>query len=162
MLVNNLTALNILPQEQLNLAHLHETSELNRYRWLTLSFQPFDSPISRLMSAIGMECAHRILNLQEVARQMELSACVNTDQMMKISLPNKNIQHFFVVDELMGRHALVGAEEAANATCTYFGWLLETNATPELHKLLFNCLTQKNNEYHVLQECREQRKLGLF
>lgn len=158
--MNNLTALNFLPQEQLNLAHSYEITELNRYRWLALTFLPFDSAVSHLMKAIGMECLHRICSLQEVARKMELGACVNAEQLSDNPLLNKSSQHFFVVDEAMGRKTLIKAEEAAKGTCTSFGWLLETNATPELHTLLFNFLTQKNNEYRVLQECREQWKLG--
>lgn len=49
----NLTALNLLPQEQLNLACLQEARELNRYRGLALSFLPFDPSVSRLMNTIG-------------------------------------------------------------------------------------------------------------
>lgn len=159
--MDKLVALNFLPQEQLNLANSHEKNELHRYRWLALSFLPLDPPVSRLMKAISMECVHRLRSLKEVAKEMDLVACVD-DRPLKKPPPffNKNRQHFFVVDEPMGRSFLEKAEEAARETYTFFGWLLETNATPELHQLLFNCMTQKKNEYHVLKECREQWKMS--
>ncbi|MGY2462117.1 hypothetical protein [Vreelandella sulfidaeris] len=151
---------NFLPQEQLNLACLQEAKELNRYRGLSLSFLPFDSSISRLMNAIGMECDHRLHSLQAVASQMRLDVFANVSQLKETPFFNKNSQHFFVVDENMGRQLLVNAEEAAEATYIFFSWLLETNATPELHQLLTTFVTQKNSEYRVLQECREQWKVG--
>jgi hypothetical protein len=160
MTMNNLAALTLLPQEQLNLAYSNETAELNRYRWLALAFLPFDSSVSRLMTAISTECVHRLCSLQEVASKMELGACIHSDQSGEGSLLAANSRHFFVVDDGMGRQLLARAEEAAQMSCKFFGWLLETNATPELHSTLFNFVTQKNNEYHVLQECREQWKLG--
>ncbi len=158
--MNTLDALNLLPQEQLKLAHSYEITELNRYRWLALTFLPYDSTVSLLMKAIGIECLQRIFRLQEVARKMDLDACVNAEKMSDDSVLNKKSKHFFVVNNAMGRQALIRAEEAAKMTCTSFYWLLETNATPELHTLLFNFLKQKNNEYQVLRECREQWKLG--
>lgn len=160
--MNNLAALSLLPQEQLNLAYSNETAELKRYRWLALTFLPFDSSVSRLMTAISMECMHRLCNLQEVARKMELGACINTEQQGNIHLLNTKVQHFFVVDDQMGHQILAKAEEAAKVSWTFFCWLLETNATPELHNTLFDFVTQKNNEYRVLQECREQRDLGFY
>lgn len=84
----------------------------------------------------------------------------NVSQLKETPFFNKNSQHFFVVDENMGRQLLVNAEEAAEATYIFFSWLLETNATPELHQLLTTFVTQKNSEYRVLQECREQWKVG--
>ncbi|AQU82264.1 MULTISPECIES: hypothetical protein [unclassified Halomonas] len=161
MLVNNLAALTFLPQEQLNLAHSCEIADLNRYRWLALTFLPFDSSVSHLMSAIGMECVHRLCNLQDVARKLGLGACVNAEP-VEVSPPlNIKSSHFFIIDEPMGHQFLMRAEEAAKASYSFFNWLLETNATPELHNTLFNFVTQKNNEYRILQECREQRKFGL-
>lgn len=158
--MSNLLALTFLPQEQIALAHSHEKNELHRYRWLALTFLPFDSSVSRLMTAIGMECVHRLCNLQEVASKMGLGACIYNDQLRQAPLLKINNQHFFVVDKPMGRELISKAEEDAKVSCTFFNWLLETNATPELHKTLFNCATQKTNECRVLQECREQWKLG--
>lgn len=157
----NLTALNSLPQDQLNLAYLYEARELNRYRSLVLSFLPFDPPVSRLMSAIGLECEQRLCNLQEVARWMALSPLPNVSQLKETPFVTKNCRHFFVVDENMGRQVLESAEKGAEATCTFFSWLLETNATPELHQPLSSFVAQKISEYRVLQECREQWKIGL-
>ncbi|NVE89729.1 hypothetical protein KV699_10815 [Vreelandella titanicae] len=159
-MMDNLTALNFLPQDQLNLAYLHEVRELNRYRGLALSFLPFDPPISRLMDAIGMECVHRLCSLQEVASQMDLGACVSANQQKEPPFFNKVSKHFFVVDENMGHHLLVNAEKAAEATSAFFGWMLETNATPELHQPLFDFVTQKTKECFVLRECQEQWRVG--
>ncbi|WP_404377600.1 hypothetical protein [Vreelandella aquamarina] len=158
--MDNLTALTFLPQEQLDLAYLHEVRELNRYRGLALSFLPFDPPISRLMDAIGMECVHRLCSLQEVARQMELGACANANQQKEPPFFGKMTKHFFVVDENMGKQLLASAEKSAEATCVFFNWMLETNATPELHQLLFDFVTQKTKECLVLRECREQWGIG--
>lgn len=151
---------NLLPHEQLNLACLQEAKELSRYRGLSLSFLPYDPPISRLMNTIGLECDHRLHSLQAVAGRMKLEVFTNVSQLKEAPFFNKNSQHFFVVDENMGRQLLVNAEEAAEATYIFFSWLLETNATPELHQLLTTFVTQKNSEYRVLQECREQWKVG--
>lgn len=60
----------------------------------------------------------------------------------------------------MGQYLLVNAEKAAEATCTFFGWLLETNTTPELHQPLFDCVKQKTKECGVLRDCREQWGVG--
>lgn len=156
----NITTLNLLPQEQLNLACLQEAREMNRYRCLSLSFLPFDLPVSRLMNTIGDESEHRLCSLQEVAKQMQLD--VNVSQLKETPFFNKNSKHFFVLDENMGRQMLVSAEEAAESTCAFFSWLLETNAAPELHPSLSSFVEQKNSEYQVLQECREQWKVGFF
>lgn len=158
--MESLTRLNILPQEPLNLAYSHEVTELNRYRRLSLSFLPFDPSVSRLMSAIAMECEHRLHSLQEVARRMELDACVDACVLREPAFFNMNKVHFFVVDEAMCRKTLVSAEEAAKSSCVFFSWLLETNTTPELHQPLLNFLRQKNNEYQVLYECGEQWNIG--
>ncbi|MEA2117338.1 hypothetical protein [Halovibrio sp. HP20-50] len=159
--MDNLTKLTFLPHDQLNLAYAYEVVELSRYRRLSLSFLPFDPSVSRLMNAIAMECECRLHNLQEVAKRMELDACVDACAMREPALLNINNEHFFVVDETMGRKALVSAEEAAKSSCLLFSWLLETNATPELHQPLFDFLKQKNNEYQVLFECGEQWNIGL-
>lgn len=159
--MDNFTALIFLPQEQLNLAHSHEKSELNRYRCLALRYLPFNTAISRLMAAIGMECAHRLLSLQVVARCMELEACIDAHLLLETSLFNNNSQHFFVVNALMERQILVGALEAAKSTCTFFGWLLETNASPELHQPLFTFTAQKNKECRILQEYLDQWSTGI-
>lgn len=160
--MNNLAALSLLPQEQLNLAYSNEAGELKRYKWLALTFLPFDSSVSRLMTAISMECVHRLCNLQEVARKMDLCACVNAETLEKSPLLNTKESHFFVVDDQMGDQILASAEEAAKLSCAFFGWLLETNATPELHNTLFQFVTQKSNEFRIIQECREQRAIGFY
>lgn len=159
--MDNLTALNFLPQDQLNLAHSHESNELNRYQWLALSFLPFDSSVSRLMTTLSMECAYRLSNLKEVAGRMDLDACVKAPPPRETPFLSKSSQHFFVVNEAMGRQILMRAEEASEATCTFFSWLLETNATPELHQPLSTFVKQKNNEHRVLQECREHWRMQL-
>ncbi|GEN26817.1 hypothetical protein HVA01_04630 [Halovibrio variabilis] len=154
--MNNLKKHNFLPQDQLNLAYSHEVIELNRYQRLSLSYLPFDQSVSRLMNAMAMECEHRLHNLQEVAKRMELDTCVDAGALMEPNFLNMNNDHFFVVDESMSRKTLVSAEESAKLSCVFFSWLLETNATPELHQSFFNFLKQKNNEYQVLYECGEQ------
>lgn len=61
----------------------------------------------------------------------------------------------------MGHQMLVMAEEAAKVSCTFFGWLLETNAIPELHKTFFDFVAQKEKEYRIIQECRLQWGVGV-
>ncbi|WP_083004524.1 hypothetical protein [Halomonas sp. GT] len=147
---------NFLPYEQLDLAHSHESMELNRYRWLALSFLPVDPSVSRLMSSIGLECVHRLSNLHEAAVQLGLDACVNDPPAWELpSCYRNSSRHFFVIDERMGQHLLEYAEESASETYVFFNRLLETNATPELHKALWNCVNQKNNELKVIKEYRE-------
>lgn len=147
---------NFLPHEQLDLAHSHESMELNRYRWLALSFLPVDPPVSHLMSSIGLECVHRLSSLHETAMQLGLGTCVNASPAWELpSFYRNSSQHFFVVDECMGRRLLEGAEKSASETYIFFNYLLETNATPELHKTLWNCVNQKNNELKVIKEYRE-------
>ncbi|WP_181870059.1 hypothetical protein [Halomonas sp. DQ26W] len=153
--MNNMTALTLLPQEQLSTAHTHEAGELNRYRRLALSFLPLAPHISRLMAALGVECEQRIQALQNVARQLDLDACVDLKPPMESPFLARSSRHFFVVDEAMSQVVLKEAEEAAEVTCRLFAWLLETNATPELHRPLLAFVTQKNNEYRIIQECRE-------
>lgn len=154
--MNYLTALTILPQEQIALAYSHETIELKRYRWLALTFLPFDPSISRLMGAMSTESALRLDDLRDRARKMEIGACVNTNSLEEVAFFPTQSQHFFIVNERMGHQVLIKAEEAAKTSHSFFDLLLETNATPELHSTLFNFVVQKNNEYHVLKECREQ------
>jgi|TARA_R110001583_G_scaffold9096_15_gene43013 hypothetical protein len=154
--MDNFTALFFLPQDQINLVHSHETSEMNRYRWLALRYLPFDTPMSRLMTIIGQECVHRLLNLQEVASRMELGACIDVRSLPVTSYFDNNYQHFFVVDARMARQVLIEAVEAAKSTCTFISWLLETNATPELHQPLFIFSIQKNNEHRILQDYLDQ------
>ncbi|NVF14611.1 hypothetical protein [Vreelandella maris] len=158
----SLTVLSPLAQDQLTLAYSQETHELYRYRGLALCFLPFDLPVSRLMSAIGMECEHRIFNLHEVAKQMELVLPSTISQLREMPFLNTNSRHFFVVDESMGRQALLNAEEAAETSHTFFSRLSETNAIPELKQLLSTFVTQKYSEYHVVKECREQWKNALY
>ena len=153
--MDHMTALTLLPQEQLSIAHTHETGELNRYRRLALSFLPSAPHISRLMAALGVECEQRIQILRDVARQLELDACVSLAPPQESPFLSQTSRHFFVVDDAMGHDVLIEAEEAAEVTCRLFAWLLETNATPELHRPLLAFVTQKNNEYRVIQECRE-------
>ncbi len=153
--MDNLTALTLLPQEQLSIAHTHETGELNRYRRLALSFLPIAPHISRLMAALGIECEERIQTLRNVARQLELDACVSLNPPRESPFLPRSPQHFFVVDDAMSRDALMATEDAAEVTCRLFAWLLETNATPELHRPLQAFVAQKNNEYRIIQELRE-------
>lgn len=155
------TALNSLPQDQLSLAYSQEAQELCRYRSLTLCFLTFDSPVSQLMNAIGIECEHRLNNLKEVAVQMAFDLPLNSSKLIDIPSSHKNSRHFFVVDENRGRQLLIDAEQAAKASCLMFGRLLKINAAPELRQLLAMFVKQKNSEYRVLKECREQWKLAL-
>lgn len=151
----NVTALTVLPQEQLALAYSHEAGELNRYQWLALSFLPSASPVSCLMAALGMECEQRLRVLQDVARHMELDACLNVRLPGETSVCSSTGQPVFGVDESIAQQMLVQAEKDAIETYSFFACLLETNATPELHRPFLAFVNQKNNEYHVIRECRE-------
>ena len=155
------TALNFLPQDQLTLAYSQEAQELCRYRSLALCFLTFDTPISQLMNAIGIECEHRLNNLKEVAAQMAFDLPLDSSKLIDISAINQNSRHFFVVDENRGSQLLIDAEEAAKASSMIFSKLLKINAAPELRQLLTTFVKQKKSEYRVLKECREQWKLAL-
>ncbi|MFU1520577.1 hypothetical protein ACM25P_19150 [Vreelandella alkaliphila] len=147
---------NFLPYEQLDLANSHESIELNRYRWLSLSFLTVDSSVSRLMSSIGLECVHRLSKLHEAALQLGLGDCVSDSSTWKLpSFYRNNSPHFFVIDKRMGKHLLEYAEESASETCVFFNYLLETNSTPELHKTLWDCVKQKSNELKIIKKYKE-------
>lgn len=151
----NVTALAALPQEQLALAYSHEVDELKRYRWLALNFLSTESTASCLMAAIGMECEQRLRELQKVARHMELDACVNELAPWATSVDDPASQRVVELDETVTQRILLQVESSAMETYRFFAWLLETNATPELHRPFLAFVNQKNNEYQVIREYRE-------
>ena len=151
----NVTALTALPQEQLALAYSHEVDEMKRYRWLALNFLSTESTVSCLMAAIGMECEQRLRELQKVARHMELDACVNELAPGATSVDDPASQHVIELDASVTQQILLQVESSAMETYRFFAWLLETNATPELHRPFLAFVNQKNNEYHVIREYRE-------
>jgi hypothetical protein len=156
----NLTALTLLPQEQLSLASHHEVNEMHRYRQLAMSFLPTAPPISRLMAALGMECEQRLDTLKRVAEQLELGACVTTREPGGRMPFDSTRQHFFVVDEATAKRRLEQALENAQSSLDFFDWLLATNATPELYRPLLAFVTQKRAECRILQEIRDQGQLS--
>ncbi|GGX77387.1 hypothetical protein GCM10007160_00730 [Litchfieldella qijiaojingensis] len=156
----DLTALTLLPQEQLTLASTHESQEMHRYRRLALSFLPNAPHVSHLMAALGKECEQRLDTLRRAAERLELGSCVMTDKVRSNLLANVK-HHFFIVDDAMARQVLEQALEATHHSRHFFAWLLETNATPELHEPFLACVRQKQAECHVLQECQEQHGLGV-
>lgn len=146
----------LLPQEQLTLANAHETDELQRYRRLTFSFLPNAPQASRLMATLGLQCESRLETLHKVAKQLELCACVGKDYTDVSNLQRMN-RHLFVVDEKMGNEVLEQALRAAVESKNFFEWLLNTNATPELHQPLLNFVKEKESECRVLLEFWEQQ-----
>ncbi len=149
-------ALTLLPQEQLTLAHSHETGELQRYRRLSLSFLPAMPQASQLMASLGNQCEQRLKALCDVAHDMALGACVEEKARDSGSFAMTH-RHAFIVDEIMGEQVLQQALGAAIETHHFFQWLSDTNATPELHRPFLLIAQQKESEARVMLEFIEQR-----
>lgn len=151
----------LLPYEQLTLANAHETAELQRYRRLTLSFLPQAPQTSRLMATLGLQCEKRLDMLRQAARGLELEACIRE---MPVCAPSFawDQRHFFVVDDFMGDQVIEQAVRAAVESKNFFDWLLNTNATPELHQPLVNFVKEKEGECRVLLEFWEQRRVAVM
>ncbi len=159
--MNKTTSLLLLPYEQLTLANAHEAAELQRYRRLTLSFLPTAPQTSRLMATLGLQSEKRLATLRKVARNLELEACVRaaTTDPMCFRTPHG---HFFVVDDVMGEQVIEQAIRAAVESKNYFEWLLNTNATPELHQPLRDFVSEKEGECRVLLEFWEQNRVHVL
>lgn len=151
------TTLLLLPHEQLTLANAHETAELQRYRRLTLSFLPRAPQTSRLMATLGLQCEKRLATLRQMAHHLELDACVRVEPVAAMSFHTPH-GHFFVIDDLMGEQMIEQAICTAVESKNYFEWLLNTNATPELHQLLLDFVREKEGECRVLLEFWEQQR----
>ncbi|MGQ4877126.1 hypothetical protein ACOJCM_00965 [Billgrantia sp. LNSP4103-1] len=147
----------LLPQEQLTLANAHEAAELQRYRRLTLSFLPKAPHTSRLMATLGLQSEKRLATINEVARQLDLEACVAASPRDTASLHSLH-GHFFIIDDTMGDQVIEQSIRAAVESKHYFEWLLNTNATPELHRPLVNFVREKDGECRVLLEFWEQQR----
>ncbi|MBA2777665.1 hypothetical protein [Billgrantia kenyensis] len=145
----------LLPQEQLTLANAHETTELKRYRRLTLSFLPKAPQASRLMASLALQSERRLDTLRRAARSLDLEACVSVPPMDTPSYEMTH-RHFFVVDDNMATQLLDQAIRAVVESKHFFDWLLNTNATPELHQPFVDFVSEKENECRVLLEFREQ------
>jgi hypothetical protein len=151
----------LLPYEQLTLANAHEAAELQRYRRLTLSFLPKAPQTSRLMATLGLQCEKRLDTLRQVARRLELEACVEETLMAAPIFPMTQ-RHFFVVDDAMGEQVIEQAIRAAMESKDFFEWLLNTNATAELHQPLLDFVREKESECRVLLEFWEQHRTTLL
>lgn len=150
----DLTALILLPQDQLTLASEHESQEMHRYRRLALSFLPNAPDTSRIMVLLGKECEQRLASLREVAERMELGSCIAST--MAAPPLNRVERHFFIVNDTMATQALEQAIDAAEQTQRFFELLLETNSTPELYTPLQSFARQKHAEWLILKECHAQ------
>ncbi|PXX97595.1 hypothetical protein [Halomonas sp. LBP4] len=144
------TALTLLPQEQLALASAHETQERRRYRGLARRLLATAPDAGHLMAELGRENEQRLETLQDVAGALGLEACIVADDAEEAP-PGKR-QRLFVVDGPLERQALVQALEDAEDSRLFFDWLLETNATPELHRPLRDFAAQKRAECRILGE----------
>ncbi|MDX5377278.1 MAG: hypothetical protein LPK08_07145 [Halomonas sp.] len=155
-MLNMTDSLLLIPQEQLTLANAHESAELQRYRRLALSFLPKAPQVSRLMASLGLQCEQRLGTLRRIAARLELEACVGAPPMDTPSFELTH-RHFFVVDDCMAGQLLDQAIFAAVESKRFFAWLLETNATPELHQAFIDFVTEKEAESRVLLEYREHQ-----
>ncbi|PMR72666.1 hypothetical protein [Billgrantia endophytica] len=153
------SALVLLPQEQLTLAHAHETGELHRYRQLALSFLPTASHVSSLMTTLGEECERRLQTLSAAAERLELVDCLPKQSPNMPPRFAKTRQHFFVIDHAMGEQMFEQALEGARESRLFLEWLLETTPTPELYEPLRAFAMEKGTEYHILLESQEQWRL---
>ncbi|MCE8025589.1 hypothetical protein [Billgrantia aerodenitrificans] len=147
----------LLPHEQLTLAYEHEAAELQRYRRLTLRFLPRAPQTSRLMATLGLQCEKRLGQLHQVAVCLELEACIvrAPGNVAPFPIPEP---HFFIVDEVMGEQMIEHAIRAAMESKHFFDWMLNTNATAELHRPLLNFVSEKEGECRVLLEYWEQHR----
>lgn len=160
-MMNMQASLLLLPQEQLTLASAHEMAELQRYRRLTLGFLPTAPQVSQLMASLGLQCESRLATLHQIASHLDLEACIST---VPVNPPNFEVtrQHFFVVDDGMAVQLLDQAILTAVESKRFFAWLLETNATPELHRPFIDFVSEKEAECHVLLEFREHHSASLL
>ncbi|WP_163557426.1 hypothetical protein [Halomonas sp. NO4] len=147
---------NLLPQEQLTLAHLHEQAEMRRYRQLALRLLPTAPDISRLMVALGIECEQRLEVLNAVAEKLGFAACLGEKESKTATPLAPSRRHFFVVNGHMAGDVLDEAVEAAHHSWHFFDALLATNATPELYRPLHAFVQQKHAEWQVLEERRQE------
>ncbi|MCE8015377.1 hypothetical protein HOP62_04720 [Halomonas sp. MCCC 1A17488] len=145
----------LLPHEQLTLANTHEAAELRRYRRLALSFLPKAPQTSRLMATLGLQCEKRLDTLRQAARSLELDACVMA---LPAGVPRcaLNDRHFFIVDDATGNQVVEQAIRAAVESKNFFEWLVDTNATAELHQPFLSFAREKEGECRVLLEFWEQ------
>ncbi|MCC5883995.1 MAG: hypothetical protein JJU25_15345 [Halomonas sp.] len=155
--MNKSHSLLLLPYEQLTLANAHEAAELQRYRRLTLSFLPVAPQTSRLMATLGLQCEKRLDTLRQTAALLELEACVSKHP---FAPPNYSMaqRHFFVVDHSMASEVIEQTVRTAVESKNFFEWLLNTNATPELHQPLVDFVREKEGESRVLLEHWEQHR----
>lgn len=153
------TAHMLLPQEQITLVSHHEQQELQRYRRLALSLLPTAPHVSRLMATLGTQCEARLDTLREVARQLDLEACLHETQAEARHSLKHSRGHFFVVNGTMASDVLDEAVDAAHHSWHFFDTLLATNATPELYRPLHDFVRQKHAEYRVLEERRQEWRL---
>lgn len=156
-MLNMKASLTLIPQEQLPLANAHETAELQRYRRLALGFLPTAPQVSRLMASLGLQCEKRLDALRQVAAKLELEACVGVPPMDPPSFELTH-RHFFVADDGMATQLLDQAILTAVESKKFFAWLLETNATPELHQPFSDFVKEKEAESLVLLEFREHHR----
>ncbi|UYG05652.1 hypothetical protein OCT51_09935 [Halomonas sp. LR3S48] len=156
-----MTSTLLLPHEQLTLANAHEAAELQRYRRLALSFLPHAPQTSHLMATLGLQSEKRLDMLRQAARCLELEACVSE---VPLSASNFTLdqRHFFVIDDIMGNQIIEQAVRSAAESKHFFEWLLNTNATPELHQPLVNFVREKEGECRVLLEYWEQHRASMM
>ncbi|KAA0013700.1 hypothetical protein F0A17_04915 [Billgrantia pellis] len=109
------------------------------------------------MASLGLQCESRLASLRQVAARMELDACV-AESAHDLRSYTTSKPHFFISDDVMAEQVLQQTLQAAMEACGLFQWLIETNATPELHRPFVDFARQKEGEARVLLEFLEQRK----
>lgn len=142
--------------EQLFLAHEHESREMERYRGLALSFLPTHPHVSRLMAALGIECEHRIGALEALAEQLQLRHFLPPPPSRHPPLAGTRQLHLFITDDAMAYQALDHAVTLAQYSRRFSELMARYCQRPELDALLAQFIEQKRNACRRLEESLER------
>ncbi|MCL7940309.1 hypothetical protein M8009_08340 [Halomonas sp. ATCH28] len=140
--------------EQLLLAHEHESREMERYRGLALSFLPTHPHVSRLMAALGIECEQRIAALEALAEQLKLSQFLLTRPSRHPALPGASQLHLFITDDTMACQALSHALAVAHYSRRFSELMARYCQLPALDALLAQFIDHKRTACQLLEEAQ--------
>lgn len=140
--------------EQLLLAHEHESREMERYRGLALSFLPTQPHVSRLMAALGIECEQRTAALEALAEQLGLRQYLPTGPSRHPTLPGASQLHLFITDDAMAFLTLSHALAVADYSRRFSELMARYCQLPALDALLAQFIERKRTACHLLEEAQ--------
>ncbi|MDI5921382.1 hypothetical protein QLQ86_11350 [Halomonas sp. LR5S13] len=140
--------------EQLLLAHEHESREMEHYRGLALSFLPTRPHVSRLMAALGIECEQRIGALEALAEKLQLRDLLMYAPSRYPSWAEVRRHHLFITDDAMACQALSHALAVAHHSRQFSELMARYCHLPELDALLVQFIEHKRAACHLLEEAQ--------